>query len=92
MGIDREPVDILTPRRVPAENKAMGTTEHSTVPPEILADMQAVADHIASGTPLDSAVVRRISERSRQAQAELVRQYGVRESAVGLIREVRDEE
>ena len=70
----------------------MNTTEHSTIPPEILADMQAVADHIASGTPLDPQVVRRIGERSKQAQEELVREYGVREIAVDLIREVRDEE
>ena len=69
----------------------MSTTEYSTIPPEILADMQTVADHIASGTSLDPAVICRISERSKHAQEELVREYGVREIAVDLIREVREE-
>lgn len=60
-------------------------------PSDVRADLQAVIDHMTSGKPLDPEVVRRVRERSRAVQEELVRQFGVRAIAVDLIRQGRDE-
>jgi hypothetical protein len=57
-----------------------------------MADIQAVADAAATGKTLDPEVARRVRERSEKVQAELLRQHGVREIAVELIRQGRDEE
>jgi hypothetical protein len=59
--------------------------------PDIRADLQAVIDHVTAGKPLDPEVARRVQERSREVQEELVRRFGVREIAVDLIRQGRDE-
>jgi hypothetical protein len=61
-------------------------------PPDLRADLQAVLDHVASGKPLDPEVARRVRERSRAVQEELVRRFGIREIAVDLIRQGRNEE
>ena len=66
-------------------------TNSEPIPPDVLADLQAVADAIASGRPVDPEVARRIRARSATVQGELVRQHGVREIAVGLIRQGREE-
>ncbi len=65
------------------------TTE--TIPTDVMNDAQAVADAVAAGKPVDPEVARRILERSRLAQAELLKKFGVREIAVDLIREIREE-
>jgi hypothetical protein len=65
------------------------TTE--TIPSDVMDDAQAVADAVAAGKPVDAKVARRILERSRLAQAELLKKFGVREIAVDLIREIREE-
>lgn len=70
----------------------MKTTETSPVPADALADIQAVADAAAAGTPVDPEVARRVRERSERVQAELLRRFGIREIAVDLIRQGRDEE
>ncbi len=53
-------------------------------------DLQAVLDNLL-GKPIDESVKQRVQERSKQAQEELVRKHGVREIAVELIRQGRDE-
>jgi hypothetical protein len=70
----------------------MITPDDCSIPAEVLADMQAVADALAAGKPVDAEVEQRIRERSEEAQKDLSRRYGVREIAVDLIREIRDEE
>lgn len=62
-----------------------------TVQNDVMDDMQAVADAVAARTPVDPQVVARVRERSRQVQEDLVKQHGIREIAVDLIRSVRDE-
>ena len=57
------------------------------VPSEVLLDMQAVADGNR-----DPALLRRVEERSKLVQEQLLARHGVREIAVDLVREVRDEE
>ena len=63
----------------------------SGIPPDVMADIQAVADAVASRTPVDPEIARRVAERSRKVQEELIRTHGVREIAVDLIRQGRDE-
>ena len=64
---------------------------NKTISPEVAADLTAVIDHISTGKPLDEALVKRVTERSNRAQEELVRRFGIREIAVDLIREGREE-
>ena len=55
------------------------------------ADIQAVADAIAAGHPVNPDVAERVRERSEKVQRELLSQYGVREIAVDLMRQGREE-
>jgi hypothetical protein len=57
-----------------------------------MADAQAVADALAAKRPVDPDVARRVRERAEKIQQDLLRQYGVREIAVDLIRQGRDED
>jgi len=59
--------------------------------PAALADLDAVLQHIASGTPLDPELARRIEERSERITGELRQKYGERDIAVELVRAIRDE-
>jgi hypothetical protein len=61
------------------------------IPPDVMADLQAVADAADAGRPVDPEVARRVQERSQKVQDELLRTYGVREIAVDLIRQGREE-
>jgi hypothetical protein len=61
------------------------------IPPDVMADLQAVADALAAGRPVDPEVARRVRQRSQKVQDELVTKYGVREIAVDLIRQGREE-
>ena len=70
----------------------MVAPDDNPIPPDVLADMQAVADTLAAGRPVAPELAQRVRERSEKAQEVLLRQYGVREIAVDLIREIRDEE
>jgi hypothetical protein len=60
-----------------------------TVPPEVLADLQAVTDALASGKPLDAEVARRVRERADNARRELLATRGIQEIGVQIIREIR---
>jgi hypothetical protein len=61
-------------------------------PPDVLADLDAVLKHVASGTPIEPELARRVRERSESMTEELRRKYGEINVAVDLIREIRDEE
>ena len=67
-------------------------TEDRVIPPEVMADLDAVLKHVASGTPIEADLARRVRERSERMTEELRRQYGELNVAVDLIREGRDEE
>ena len=62
-----------------------------TVPPDVRDDMQAVADALAAGRPVPPEVAQRVRERSEKVQELLLRKHGVREIAVDLIRQGREE-
>jgi DNA-binding NarL/FixJ family response regulator len=70
----------------------MKWTDPSLFPPDVMADAQAVADAIAGRQPLDPEVARRVRERSERIQEKLLKEYGMREIAVDLIRQGREEE
>ena len=56
------------------------------------ADLQEVAMQAAHGIVRDAELVRRVRERSARIRQRLLRDRGVRDLAVDLIREGRDEE
>ncbi len=66
-------------------------SNNAGVPQDVRDDMQAVADAAAAGRPLDPEVAKRVRERSEKVQEQLGRRYGVREIAVDLIRQGREE-
>ena len=81
--------------RLPIDSSAISfqndfmTTE--TITTDVMDDAQAVADAVAAGKAVDPEVARRVQERSRLAQSELLKRFGVREIAVDLVREIREE-
>jgi len=56
------------------------------------ADLHEVAKQAAHGIVRDADLVRRVRERSARIRQRLLRDRGVRDLAVDLIREGRDEE
>ena len=62
------------------------------IPPDVRADLDAIARALATGEPIDPELARRARERSARATAETLRRNGVMNIAVDLIREGRDEE
>jgi len=76
------------------EMEAAMNVKHSEDPlsPDILADTQAVLEHLTTGKPLDPETYRRIRERGERITEEIRRTQGELNVAVDLIRETRDEE
>jgi hypothetical protein len=64
-------------------------TQASGIPPDVLADMHAVADSLVGGEPVDPEVARRIRERADKARLEVLAAHGVQDIGVGIIREIR---
>jgi len=62
------------------------------IPPEIMADLEAVAAAVAAGRKPDPGLTRRVRERAEKSRAEIFRRNGLLDIAVPLIRGIRDEE
>ena len=60
--------------------------------PTVDADMEALLERIAHGTPLPPDVYQRIRDRSDRLREEMRQKFGTAEIAVDLVREIRDEE
>ena len=73
------------------ENLVMKTKE-DLLTTEAAADAQAVIEHALTGKLLDPAIAQRVRARSERATEELRRRFGKLDSAVALVREVRDTE
>jgi len=58
---------------------------------DVLVDMQAVVDALATGRRVDEETYRRIRKRGESSREELRRKFGETDIAVDLIRETRDE-
>lgn len=69
----------------------MNMTDTNGLPCDVLDDIRAIADAVAARRPVDPEVARRVRERSEKIQRELLRQFGVREIAVDLVRQGREE-
>ncbi len=70
----------------------MSDSEPTPVPPDMLADLAEVLRQAARGKVTDPELIRRVTERAEQARQEILREHGVLNVAVDLIREGRDEE
>jgi len=68
----------------------MNISNPDTIPPEVLADLEAVARQAAAGGVRDPELLRRVYERSAKAREELRQKYGVLNIGVEIIREIRD--
>ena len=64
-------------------------TNNNTIPREVMADLQAVADALADGKKLDPEVARLVRERADKARQELLAVRGVQDIGVEIIREIR---
>lgn len=69
----------------------MSIAERDIPRADLRAEAEAVIASALSGRPLDPEVARRVAERSRALREQSAREHGVREIAVSLIREIRDE-
>jgi hypothetical protein len=65
-------------------------TESNGIPPDIMADMQAVANAVAAGKPVPPDIARRVREQAQAIRDELLEKYGVLDIGVPAIRELRD--
>jgi hypothetical protein len=69
----------------------MDSNEANGIPPDVMADVQAIADHVAGGKPVDPQVLRRIQERAVKIRQAIFEQHGLVNIAVPAIRELRGE-
>jgi len=70
----------------------METRADNIIPPDIMADAEAVCQQVAAfGRVTDPELLRRVQERSRKAQ-EASRKYGLVDIGVPAIRALRDGE
>lgn len=66
--------------------------EESDMSPDLMADTQAIIEHLTTGKPLDPETYHRIRERGEHLTEEIRQKHGVIDMAVDLIREGREEE
>lgn len=67
---------------------ATDATETST-PADVMADVQTVAEHAATGKPLDPEVAQRVRARAAQARQQILADHGIQDVGVQIIREIR---
>jgi hypothetical protein len=63
----------------------------SSIPPEIMADAQSVAECVARGQPVPAELAKRVQERSKQIRVDLLKNHGIQDIGVPAIRELRGE-
>ena len=68
----------------------MDATE-TTAAPDMMADVQLVADCVAADIPVPPDVARRVHERAAQVRREILAKHGVQDIGVQIIRELRGE-
>ena len=61
------------------------------IPPDVLADLEAVAAAVASGRKPDPELARRVRARARRATEAIRQRCGELNVAVDLIRQTRDD-
>lgn len=63
----------------------------SAIPPDVMADLEAICKAIAAGQRPDPELARRAAERADRMREEVRRRHGEMNVAVELVRETRDE-
>jgi hypothetical protein len=69
----------------------MKTIEESVLPPEVIADGEALIESMTTGQSLDPEIARRIRERAEAITRRVHERHGLLDIAVPAIRELRDE-
>ncbi len=69
----------------------MKTQDSTSIPADVMADLEAVLLHLDKGGVKDPELLKRIDERSKAIRERVFKEHGVLEVAVDLIRETRDE-
>lgn len=73
------------------DNPSMNTSTLETgIPPEIMADLHAVAAAVSEGRPIDPELLKRVREQAEQASQDVFRRHGLLDIGVPAIREFRD--
>jgi hypothetical protein len=67
----------------------MNATE--SIADDMTADVQLVADCVATGIPVPPDAARRVHERAAQIRQRILKEQGVRDVGVQIIRELRGE-
>jgi hypothetical protein len=68
----------------------MSTEANDTsIPPDVMADMQAVADAVAAGRRIDPEMARRVKSRADQVRADILAAHGLQDIGVQIIRDIR---
>jgi hypothetical protein len=83
--------DLDGPKRYKRMNKMKPTESITTVPPDVMADAQAVVESVMSGKPLDPVIARRVHERAREIKEAVYQKHGLLDLAVPAIRDLRGE-
>jgi len=70
----------------------MATSDTITaIPADVMADVQAIADAVAAGRPIDPEIARRVHERAVRIRQEVFHEHGVLDIGVAAVREFRGE-
>ena len=69
----------------------MDATKAADLTPDVMADVQRVADCVAAGAAVPPDVARRIQERAAHVRQEILESHGVQNIGVQIIRELRGE-
>jgi len=69
----------------------MDTIESTGIAPDVMADLQMIADCAGGGKPVPPEVARRVQERAARARQEILEKHGVQDIGVQIIRELRGE-
>ena len=69
----------------------MENNQVETIPAEIMADAQVVANCVAAGRPVPLDVAKRVHERAEKIRQEILEKHGVLDIGVPAIRELRGE-
>ncbi|HYT89150.1 MAG TPA: hypothetical protein VEL76_10615 [Gemmataceae bacterium] len=68
----------------------MEQQEPSAIPPDIMADAQAVIASVLSGKPLDPEIYQRVRARGARITEAIRQKHGLLDIGVSAIRDLRD--
>jgi hypothetical protein len=67
----------------------LDTISGDLIPPDVMADADAVIEHVLTGRPLDAEIARRVEERAEQIRQRILHEHGLVDIGVPAIRELR---